>query len=64
MQSRKLFICVVEIENMHRVYCGRSLSLAAIRLEPGTCYGWGDNHHEALTAGMDEALAFRKNGSK
>lgn len=59
MQTRKLWVCVVEIAGMKRLYIGRSLALAAVRLEPGTCYGYGHNQQEALSAGMLEAAVFR-----
>lgn len=63
MKERKPFIAVVDIHTMRKLYCGRSVSIAAQRLVPGTCYVFGDDQQEALSAGMVEAAVFRMNGN-
>jgi hypothetical protein len=55
----KRMYAVVNIAMGHEVYCGSSLTTAAERLDPGTCYGVGDTPAEARAFAIWQAAHFR-----
>ena len=59
MKERKPFIAVVDIHTMRKLYFGRSVSIAAQRLVPGTCYVFGDDATEVSKAAIREAERFK-----
>ena len=54
------YYAVVTIEREAVLYCGKSCGTAAVRLEPGTCFGRGFSNEGALVDARDWAKWFRE----
>ena len=58
-QDQKLHYAVVNIATGKPAYEGISLTVAAEKLFPGTCYGTGDSAESAMNDAMQHAARFR-----